>query len=138
MKIVGKIMLIFIVLVVLAGSFMFLIGFGYYSNILKEKSLTERVEEVTSKEHFTSYEELPKDYINAVVAVEDHRYYDHGAVDLIGIARAMYVNLRNRDFDEGGSTITQQVSKNVIFNQDKTLIRKLGELYKTGNSCFIC
>ena len=129
MKIVKKIMLILIVLVVLVGSFMFLIGFGYYSNILKEKSLTERVEEVTSKEHFTPYEELPKDYINAVVAVEDHRYYDRGAIDLIGVARAMYVNLRNRDFDEGGSTITQQVAKNVIFNQDKTLIRKLGEFF---------
>ena len=101
MKIVGKIMLILIVLVVLAGSFMFLIGFGYYSNTLKEKSLTERVEEVTSKEHFTHYEELPKDYINAVVAVEDHRYYDHGAVDFIGVARALYTNIRDGKFDEG-------------------------------------
>ena len=59
----------------------------------------------------------------------DHRYYEHGAIDPIGIARAFYTNIRDGEFDEGGSTITQQVAKNVIFNQDKTLIRKLGEIF---------
>ncbi len=71
------------------------------------------------------FEQLPKNYINAVIAVEDHRYYEHGPVDFIGIARALYTNIRDGEFDEGGSTITQQVAKNkIIFNQDKTLIRK--------------
>lgn len=129
MKIIKKLLLIILILFLLAGTFTFLIGFGYYSSVLKEKPLTERVESVTSKEHFTPYDELPKDYINAVVAVEDHRYYSHGPIDLIGIGRAMYTNLRDGEFDEGGSTITQQVAKNVIFNQDKTLIRKVGEVF---------
>lgn len=129
MKIIKKILLIILILVLLAGTFAFLIGFGYYSSVLKEKPLTERVEAITSKEHFTPYDQLPKDYVNAVVAVEDHRYYDHGPIDPIGIARAMYTNIRDKEFDEGGSTITQQVSKNIIFNQDKTLIRKLGEFF---------
>ncbi len=129
MKIIKKLLLIILILLLLAGTFTFLIGFGYYSSVLKEKPLTERVESVTSKEHFTPYDELPKDYINAVVAVEDHRYYSHGPIDLIGIGRAMYTNLRDGEFDEGGSTITQQVAKNVIFNQDKTLIRKVGEVF---------
>ena len=88
-----------------------------------------RVEEITDDEHFVSFEQLPKNYINAVIAVEDHRYYDHGPVDFIGIARALYTNIRDKEFDEGGSTITQQVTKNVIFNQDKTLIRKVGEVF---------
>lgn len=129
MKIFRKILLILFILILVVGSLTFFIGFGYYSNTLKEKSLTQRVDEVTNKEHFVSYEGLPKDYINAVVAVEDHRYYDHGAVDFIGIARAMYSNIRNKEFSEGGSTITQQTTKNIIFNQDKTLIRKLGEFF---------
>ncbi len=129
MKIIKKLLLIILILLLLAGTFTFLIGFGYYSSVLKEKPLTERVESVTSKEHFTPYDELPKDYINAVVAVEDHRYYSHGPIDLIGIGRAMYTNLRDGEFDEGGSTITQQVAKNIIFNQDKTLIRKVGEVF---------
>ena len=129
MKIVKRILLILFILILLAGTFTFLIGYGYYSNALQKKSLTECVEAVTSKEHYVPFEELPEVYVNAVIAVEDHRYYDHGPVDFIGIARALYTNIRDGEFDEGGSTITQQVAKNVIFNQDKTLIRKLGEVF---------
>lgn len=106
-----------------------MVGFGYYSNTLKEKSLAERIEEITTKEDYTPFDQLSKNYINAVIAVEDHRYYEHGAIDPIGIARAFYTNIRDGQFDEGGSTITQQVAKNVVFNQDKTLLRKLGEIF---------
>lgn len=106
-----------------------MVGFGYYSNTLKEKSLVERVEEITTKEDYTPFDQLSKNYVNAVIAVEDHRFYDHGAIDPIGIARAFYTNIRDGQFDEGGSTITQQVAKNVVFNQDKTLLRKLGEIF---------
>lgn len=129
MKFIRKLIVFLIIILTLACSFLFLIGYGYYSNTLHEKNLTERVEEITKKEHYTSFENLPKNYINAVVATEDRRYYNHGPVDFIGIARAFYTNIRDKDFDEGGSTITQQVAKNVIFNQDKTLIRKVGEIF---------
>ena len=129
MIIIKKLLLIIFLLLLISGSFIFLIGYGYYSDTLHEKSLTERVEEITSKEHYLSFDELPENYINAVIAVEDHRYYEHGPVDFIAIARALYTNIRDGKFDEGGSTISQQVAKNVIFNQDKTLIRKVGELF---------
>ena len=129
MKIFKKIIFVLLILLLLAATFAFLIGYGYYSNTLKEKSLTERVEEITSKEHYVSYDELPENYIHAVIAVEDHRFYDHNGIDIIGIGRALYTNIRDGEFDEGGSTITQQVAKNVIFNQDQTLVRKLGEIF---------
>ena len=129
MKILKKLLIILLILFVISLSIIFMIGFGYYSNTLKEKPLVNRVEEVTSKEHYTPFEQLPKNYIDAVIATEDHRYYDHGAIDPIGIARAFYTNIRDGDFDEGGSTITQHVAKNVVFNQDKTLVRKLGEIF---------
>ncbi len=129
MKILKKILIILLILFVVAFSIIFMIGFGYYSNTLKEKPLVTRVEEITSKENYTSFDNLPSNYINAVIAVEDHRYYDHGAIDPIGIARAFYTNIRDGEFDEGGSTITQQVAKNLVFSQDKTLLRKLGELF---------
>ena len=129
MKIFKKLFIILLIILIVIISIVFIIGFSYYSNALKEKPLLTRVEEVTSKEHYTSFDNLSLDYIHAVVAVEDHRYYDHGAVDFIGIARAMYTNIRDGEFDEGGSTITQQVAKNIIFNQDKTLVRKLGEVF---------
>ncbi|MCI8470811.1 MAG: transglycosylase domain-containing protein [Clostridia bacterium] len=129
MKLLKKILIILLILFVIATSIIFIIGFGYYSNAIKQKSLIASVEEVTNKEHYTSFDQLSEDYINAVIAVEDHRYYSHGAIDPIGIARAFYTNIRDGEFDEGGSTITQQVAKNVVFNQDKNIVRKLGEIF---------
>ena len=101
MKIFRKILLILLILVIVAASIVFIIGFSYYSNTLKAEPLINRVEAVTKKEHYMSFDELPENYINAVIAVEDHRYYEHGAIDLIGIARAFYTNIRDGEFDEG-------------------------------------
>lgn len=129
MKLLKKILIVLLILFVVGLSILFMVGFGYYSNTVKEKSLTQRVEEITTKEHYTPFDQLSKNYVDAVIAVEDHRYYEHGAIDPIGIARAFYTNIRDGQFDEGGSTITQQVAKNVVFNQDKTLLRKLGEIF---------
>ncbi len=129
MKLFKKILIILFILLIVAISILFIIGFSYYSKTLKEEPLVSKVEAITSKEHYTPFDKLSKNYINAVIAVEDHRYYTHGAIDPIGIARAFYTNIRDGEFDEGGSTITQQVAKNVVFNQDKTLTRKLGEIF---------
>jgi len=129
MKLLKKLLIILLILILITGSFLFIIGFAYYSKALKESPLTERVEKFTKQEKYITYEQLPENYLNAVVAVEDHRYYNHGPIDFIAIARAMYTNIRDNEFDEGGSTITQQVAKNVIFNQDKNIIRKLGEVF---------
>ena len=68
-------------------------------------------------------------YRNAVISVEDHRFYDHGPVDFIAIARAVFTNVKNGELQEGGSTITQQVAKNVIFSQEQSWLRKLGEIF---------
>ena len=129
MKIFRKIFIILLILLIIIASFLFLYGYSYYSSTLKEKPLLTRVEEVTSAENYTSFDNLSEYYIDAVIAVEDHRYYDHGAVDFIGIARAIWSNIRAGELREGGSTITQQVAKNIIFSQEETLQRKLGEIF---------
>lgn len=129
MKFFRKLLIILIIAILIIASFLFLIGYAYYFKTLKEKPLISRVEDYTSKEKYVKFDNLSEDYINAVVAVEDHRYYEHGPIDFIAIARALYTNLRDNEFDEGGSTITQQVAKNVIFNQDKNIIRKVGEVF---------
>ncbi len=129
MKLLKKLLIILLLLFVIVTTILFAIGFSYYSNTLKQKPLMTRVEEITSKEHYTSFNQLPENYIHAVIAVEDHRYYNHGPIDPIGIARAFYTNIRDGQFDEGGSTITQQVAKNVVFNQDRNIVRKLGEIF---------
>ena len=96
-KFLLKLFIIILVLLILVVAFLFLIGYGYYSNTLHEKSLTQCVEAITSKEHFVKYDNLSKEYVNAVIAVEDHRYYDHGPVDFIGIIRALYTNIRDKE-----------------------------------------
>lgn len=122
--------LLFIILIVILIFLLFLFGVGYitYSIALKEKPLVTRIDEITKKENFVKFEDMSSYYRNAVISVEDHRFYDHGPVDFIAIARATFVNLKNKELQEGGSTITQQVAKNVIFSQKQTWTRKLGEI----------
>lgn len=129
MKLVKKILLIIFILLLVVISIMFIIGFSHYSKALKKKPLMSRVEEITKQEHFVTFSDLPADYRNAVIAVEDHRYYDHGPVDFIAISRALWNNLKSGKMQEGGSTITQQVAKNVIFSQEQTWVRKLAEIF---------
>jgi penicillin-binding protein 1A len=74
-------------------------------------------------------EQVPKNLQNAFIAVEDNRFYDHMGIDPRGIARAIYANLRGRQVTEGGSTITQQLAKNAYLTQDRTLKRKVQEVF---------
>ena len=129
MKIIKKILIFLFVILIIAFSILFFIGYGYYANALKEKPLLDRVNEITSKEHFVKFADMSDLYRNSVIAVEDHRYYDHGPVDFIGIGRAIFTNIKNGELQEGGSTITQQVAKNIVFSQEKSLLRKLGEIF---------
>ena len=64
---------------------------------------------------------------DAVVAVEDERFYLHSGVDFVAILRALWADVRNREVVQGGSTITQQLIKNAYIDDDKTLDRKLHE-----------
>jgi penicillin-binding protein 1B len=74
-----------------------------------------------------SLKEVPQDLVNAVVAVEDQRFYSHYGVDPLGIARALWSNLRAGEVVQGGSTLTQQLVKNLYLNRERTLRRKIEE-----------
>jgi len=71
--------------------------------------------------------QIPQNLIDAVVAIEDERFYSHLGLDFIAIARAIIVNLRAGAYLQGGSTITQQLAKNLFLTSDRTLKRKLYE-----------
>ncbi|MEN8198042.1 MAG: transglycosylase domain-containing protein, partial [Pseudomonadota bacterium] len=72
--------------------------------------------------------ELPPHLPHAVLAVEDRRFYDHAGVDPIGIARAIWTNLWAGTVRSGGSTISQQLAKNLFLSSDRTVRRKVQEL----------
>jgi 1A family penicillin-binding protein len=71
--------------------------------------------------------EIPLALQQATLAVEDARFYDHGAFDLPALTRALWMDVRHGRIVEGGSTITQQLAKNLFLTQDRTLVRKLKE-----------
>ena len=104
-------------------------GYGLYKNAVEEVSLEEKVAKIRSQENFTSTEELPETYVQAVISVEDHSFYEHGALDPIAIGRALVNDLKAGRYVEGGSTITQQLAKNLYFSQEKTMNRKAAEVF---------
>jgi len=72
--------------------------------------------------------EIPKLTRDALVAVEDNRFYDHNGIDFRAVARAVYRDIITRSAAEGGSTLTQQLARNVYLTQEKTMTRKVKEI----------
>jgi penicillin-binding protein 1A len=73
------------------------------------------------------FKRIPVNVTKAVLAIEDRRFYEHEGVDFWGVVRAVLVNLRHGDVKQGGSTITQQLAKNLFLTPDKTAKRKIQE-----------
>ena len=104
-------------------------GYSLYAEALEEKPLEQRVAEQRAQPGYTAWEDLPETYLKAVIAVEDHRFYEHGGIDLLAMGRALWNDLRTWSFAEGGSTITQQLAKNLCFSQEKSIVRKAAEVF---------
>lgn len=128
-KIIRRLLFILLTVGLCAGLVIVAKGYKMYKDALAQTDLSEMVEEVRSKENFTSYEELPKTYIHAVISVEDHRFYEHHGVDYIATGRAIYNDIKAMSLVEGGSTITQQLAKNLYFTQEKKFTRKVAEAF---------
>ena len=122
--------LIFLILIGMSIALLF-IGNGYnmYKEAIENMPLEEKVEEIRSKENYAEFSELPQMYVNAVISVEDKRFYKHNGIDIIAIGRAAINDIKAMSFVEGGSTITQQLSKNIYFTQEKKITRKIAEVF---------
>ena len=83
----------------------------------------------TSNRLPVSLDQIPVSLQHAVVAIEDERFYEHNGIDVRGIARAGMKAITTGNFSEGASTITQQLVKNMYYNQNKTLARKAAEAW---------
>jgi penicillin-binding protein 2A len=88
----------------------------------------EIITELTNaRMEYTPLEQLSPTVQEAVIAVEDTRFHEHKGVDVYGIARAFYYNWRSGDTVQGGSTITQQLAKTMLFSPEQTYARKINE-----------
>lgn len=129
MKIIKRIIIFIILVVLFVGAVLTYQGYTMYKEALDKISVKDKLKELQAQENYTKFEDLPEFYIDAVLAAEDHRFYDHGALDYIGLARAIWTNIKRGELKEGGSSITQQVAKNVYFTQEKTALRKIAEIF---------
>ncbi|MCI9177963.1 MAG: glycosyl transferase [Clostridia bacterium] len=126
-----RIILLLLLVGIIAGSYIIYQGHAMYQEALSTISLSDKVEKVRQDSSYVKLDTLPLDYKNAVVSVEDRRFYEHGPIDLIAIGRAMITNIRYGKFLEGGSTISQQVAKNLYFisNDTNSMYRKIAEVF---------
>ena len=122
--------LIFLLLIGMSIALLF-IGNGYnmYKDAIDNMSIEDKVAEIKSKENYTEFSELPQMYVNAVISVEDKRFYKHHGIDVLAIGRAFINDIKAMEFVEGGSTITQQLAKNMYFTQEKIVERKIAEVF---------
>ena len=119
-------LLIFIIVAVIVAS-----GWGKYKQAIQLVPLDEASDKIKAQESFTPIDEISETFVNAMVAVEDRRFYKHDGIDVIGIMRAMKKNIEQKSLAEGGSSITQQLAKNIYFMSDDSLSRKVAELFVT-------
>lgn len=129
MKWIKRLCSFLILVIVILGGGLCVKGYMDYREALDKKSVEKMAEEIESIDNYTPIDELPQDYINAVLAVEDQRFYSHSGVDLSATCRALLNDIRAGAYVEGGSTITQQLAKNQYFTQNKTLMRKAAEMF---------
>ena len=118
-----------VAVIVIVASVFIAKGYSMYKRALRDTPPEDVIEKITSDPDFTPLSELPDTYKKAVIAAEDHRFYYHGGVDLISVARAVYVNVTRLKLVEGGSSITQQFVKNAFFSQARTAERKIAETF---------
>jgi penicillin-binding protein 1B len=85
-------------------------------------------EKQRQKQKLVSFKDLPKDYINAVTAIEDRQFFEHSGINLRGIARAMVRDVNEGELQQGGSSITQQLVKNFFLTPERTFKRKSQEV----------
>ncbi len=123
--------LLILILVVLIGGVGLFFGKGYlsYKELTQETSVETLVHQVESNEHFVAYDDLPQDLLHATVAIEDRRFYSHGGIDYIGLARGVMSQFDSNLLRSGGSTITQQLAKNLYSKFESGLDWKATEFY---------
>ena len=129
MKTIKRLLWLILILLVIVAGVQIKGGYDKYKAALENGPLNDVITELQGKENYTQYEDIPEIYFKALVAVEDRRFYKHNGFDIIGTTRAIYNDIKAKELLEGGSTISQQLAKNLYFPKDNTLQRKIAEIF---------
>jgi len=124
-----RLFLFLFVIIILVLSVVVGAGWAKYDKVTSEFSVDEAIEKIRTQENFTDIDDMSLTFVNAMVSIEDRRFYKHDGYDIIGIIRAVTTNIKDKELSEGGSSITQQLAKNIYFMNDNTLSRKIAEIF---------
>lgn len=122
------ILIVFVLALVILSGFIF-VGYKGYEVAISDVSLNEKVALLQSKQNYIPLDEMSEDFIDAVISIEDRRFYSHGGIDYIAIIRSTINNFRSKNIVGGGSTITQQLAKGFYFDQSPSYTRKISEAF---------
>lgn len=128
-KLIFKLIVWIIILFIFIFSIFLGLGYLKYKNATQNNSIETAVKNVQSHENYVKIDDICSDYKNAVIAIEDHRFYSHKGYDILSILHSTYANIRIKSLDYGASTITQQVGRMLYFSQEKSPIRKIAEIF---------
>ena len=103
-------------------------GVSMYHEAIGAKEIATAVQEVRAEDGYAKLDQISDEFISQVIHSEDRRFYFHCGIDPIATARALFHDLQAGAFVEGGSTITQQLAKNLYFSGEKKCERKVAEL----------
>lgn len=104
-------------------------GYDMYKDATTHTRLQVRIERLKSEENYVTLDAISPEFLTQVIESEDRRFYTHNGINLISTTRALIKNVIARSTVEGGSSITQQLAKNMYFSFEKRYERKVAELF---------
>ena len=128
-KLIKNVIIICILICVIIIGYITYDGYKLYKEVVAKESIEKKIESIKEDRDFLEFDEIPKDFSKALISVEDHRFFKHKGFDIRSIGRAMLTNIKEKRLVEGGSTITQQLAKNMYFSFNKKFSRKVAELF---------
>ena len=91
MKFLKRLILAIIIIIILVVSYIVVSGYNMYKDAVQNENISSKVEKMKSRENYTKLGDVSKDFKNAMVAVEDHRFYKHNGIDIITTTRSFFL-----------------------------------------------
>lgn len=131
-RLVKGIICIVLLVGIVGGGLLIYQGHSAYETLVSEHPLQEQIEEIQKREDYISLDDISPYLIDATISVEDKNFYSHNGVDIAGVARAVLSNIFGIGDPSGGSTISQQLCKNIyVLFYDTSITRKITEAFLT-------
>ena len=130
MKWIRNVLIVILVGVIGYLSVLAYLGHKRCEEAIQNKSVEEVVQPYLNRSDYLTFEDLPENFVNATVAAEDKRYFTRSGMDVLALTRALIQNAIEGQFRQGGSTIPQQIAKNLYFiESDRELVTRVAEIF---------